>query len=264
VQGGLRKISGMMNEKRREEMARKIENMGRYRALTGATVLEIGADKDGYAAQMMIDAGASKVISSNYNANWPTGTFGAIERQRIDARKLEDALEPESVDIIFGAAVLEHINGLAEFFAGSRRVLKPRGLFFVHGGPIWTSPKGHHVFAKGEKMHYRFGVPGANPVADWAHLLHTRASLAEELIATEIPPGDAEKIVTWIYDGESINRVGYRTMCETFDASDLEMIDRWEAAFRHPEPELLEAIERGPHSGQERYDVSGITFIAQA
>src|SRR6185437_8461921 len=51
----------MMSEKRREEMARKIAQAGRFRDFQGATVLEIGADKDGFSARMLAEAGAARV-----------------------------------------------------------------------------------------------------------------------------------------------------------------------------------------------------------
>ena len=253
----------MMNEKRREDMVRRIEKLTRYRSLAGATVLEIGADADNISAQLLLDAGARRVISTNYRPNWPNETNGAIERRHVDARILPDAFEGQSIDIVFGVAVLEHINGLAEFFAGSAKVLKPGGLFHVHGGPIWSSSKGHHVFVKGEAMHYRFGVPDANPIPNWAHLVSTVTTLAELLVAKGIPRGDAEKIGAYVYEGEEINRVGYRTMCETFLASPLKLIEQRDNAFDSPPDDLLVAIEHGCFGGQQRYDVSGITFVAE-
>jgi hypothetical protein len=166
-----------MTDQRREDLERRIADMGRYRPLAGAVVLEIGADAKSFAAQMLLDAGAARVISSNHGERWPEETVGAIEKKRIDARKLTDVLAPQSVDIVFGIAVLEHIDGLAEFFRTAKQVLRPGGLFFVQGEPIWTSQNGHHVGVIGERAHYRFGVPGANPIPRWAHLTNTRESL---------------------------------------------------------------------------------------
>ncbi len=253
----------MMNERRREEMAKRIALMARFGSIAGATVLEIGADADSFAARMLVDAGASKVISSNFRERWPTDTVGAIERRRIDARRLEDSLEPESVDIIFGAAVLEHIDGLAQFFAGAKRTLKKNGLFFVHGGPIWSSAKGHHVFVKGETVHYRFGDKNTNPIQDWTHLALDKPGLIADLRTRGVPPGDAATIGTWVYEEDGINRVGYRAICETFQASGLALLEQMDNAFKPPPPDLREVIERGPWAGQERYDVSGITFAAR-
>jgi hypothetical protein len=75
-------------------------------------------------------------------------------------------------------------------------------------------------------------------------------------------PADAEKIADVVYNTKKLNRVGYRTMCELFAASPLAPVDRIEGAFKAPPPAMLAAIERGPFGGQERYDVAGITFVA--
>lgn len=253
----------MMNEKRREKLAEQIGKMQAFRPLAGAVVLEIGADKQGISAQMLVDAGAARVISTNYGENWPEGIEGAIERCRVDARCLADAIPAQSVDVIFGMAILEHIVGLAEFFAGARKVLTPGGLFFVHGGPIWTFGKGHHLFVEVEGRQYRFAQPRANPIRDWAHLTQTREGLIEEISARGVPATDAEKIGEWVYDSPLINRVGFKTMCDTLAASGLREEERLLNAFAGPPAEVRDAIERGPYAGQERYDVSGVTFAAR-
>lgn len=252
----------MMTDARREDLRRRIGEIARYKDLKGATVLEIGADAQGTAAQALLDAGAVKVLSSNFGERWPVETAGAIERVRLDARDIAAQVADESIDLVFGIAVLEHIDGLAEFFAGAKRALKPGGLFFVQGAPIWSSSLGHHVGVIGEKGHYRFGVPGANPMEPWEHLAHTQASLAAALAARDVWPADAEKIADFVYNTKKLNRVGYRTMCEIFAASPLKLVDRIEGAFKAPPPAMLAAIERGPFGGQERYDVAGITFVA--
>lgn len=252
----------MMTDQRREDLARRIADMGRYRPLAGAVVLEIGADAKSFAAQMLLDAGAARVISSNHGERWPEETIGAIEKKRIDARKLTDVLAPQSVDIVFGIAVLEHIDGLAEFFATAKKVLRPGGLFFVQGEPIWTTHNGHHVGVIGEKAHYRFGVPGANPIPRWAHLTNTRETLPGVLEALDVYPPDAQKIADYVYTSPKINRVGYKTMCQVFDASPLTLIERKDNAFKPPPTDTLDAILRGTWGSEERYDVSGITFVA--
>src|ERR1700761_3211749 len=202
----------MMNEKRREDMARRIAAAGRYRSFEGATVLEIGADKEGFAAQMLVDAGARHVISTNFGAKWPREAGGPIERMRLDARYMPATFAAGSVDIVFGVAVLEHIDRLDMFFEGASHVLNGGGTMYAHGGPIWTSAKGHHVGLKGEAMHYRFGTPQTNPIRDWSHLVLDKKTLAEDLAARDVPPGDAAAIAEQIYEADDRNRIGYRAM----------------------------------------------------
>ena len=69
-----------MNDKRREDMARKIARAGRYRPFAGATVLEVGADKSGISARMLADTGERHVISTNFDEDWPEDVDGGIER----------------------------------------------------------------------------------------------------------------------------------------------------------------------------------------
>ncbi len=253
----------MMTDARREDLRKRIAAVATYKDLAGATVLEIGADAHGHAAQMLLDAGAARVLSSNHGERWPVETVGAIARIRLDARRIADEIAPASIDLVFGIAVLEHIDGLDAFFAGAKQALAPGGLFFVQGGPIWTSAVGHHVGVKGEKAHYRFGVEGANPIPPWAHLVHDRETLPGALGAQGVWPADAQLIADFVYASPKLNRVGYRSMREAFDASPLAGIDRIEAAFQPPPADMMARIARGPYAGQERYDVASITFVAR-
>lgn len=253
----------MMNQKRHEDMARRIAALGRYHALSGATVLELGADLDGVSAQMLVDAGARRVISTNLDEEWRGTVDDAVERHHLDARKIADAFEPGSIDIIFGVSLLEHIDGLEAFFAGARQTLSKNGLFYAHGGPIWSSSKGHHVIVKTDRAEYRFGMPERNPIHDWAHLFHTEESLAAVLVARGVPVSDAQVLSEFVFRSPEQNRLGYRSICERFAASGFTLIEQLDNAFKPPPPDILDAIERGPYGGEERYDVSGITFVAR-
>lgn len=253
----------MMNEKRREDMARRIAVMARYRSLAGATIMELGADLDGISAKTLIDAGAKRVISTNIDGEWRGEVDAAVERRQLDAREISAAFEPESIDVVFGVSLLEHVDGLSGFFDGARRVLKRDGLFYAHGGPIWSSAQGHHVIVKGTAAEYRFGVPEKNPIPDWAHLVETEVSLVAALIARKIPEDDAHAIAAFVYRSPELNRLGYRSICELFTTSGFTLIERTDNVFKPPPPDLLRAIERGPYGGEGRYDVTGITFIAR-
>jgi hypothetical protein len=187
-----------------------------------------------------------------------------IERRILDARRIAESFDEGSIDIVFGVAVLEHIDGLDAFFAGARHALSENGLLYAHGGPIWTSAKGHHVGVVGQAKHYRFGNPETNPIQDWTHLTFDEAGMIDDLIGRGVPEFDSRLIAGFIYRSTKINRVGYRDICESFKRSGLNLVERLDNAFKGPPPELLDAIARGPWGGQERYDVSGVTFVARA
>ena len=252
-----------MHEKRREDMARKIAAAARHHDFAGATVLEIGADRHGVSTAMLAETGAARVISTNFRDDWPEGLDGTIERRRLDARRIAQSFEPGSIDIVFGVAILEHIDGLDAFFSGVRHALRPGGLLFAHGGPIWTSAKGHHVGFAGEAMEYRFGNAAANPIRDGTHLGFDKQGLADDMIARGIHAGDAANIAAQIYEDPDRNRTGFRSLCESFGRSRLTLIERIDNAFAAPPSDLLKRIERGAWRGEERYDVSGVTFVAR-
>lgn len=251
----------MMNEKRREDMARRIADLARVQDMAGTTVLEIGADRDAIGARMLVEAGAGRVVSTNFETEWTEEDDGVIARRLLDARRIPESFGMASIDVLFGVAVLEHIDGLDAFFAGARHALKPGGTLYVHGGPIWSCAKGHHLgLACGERR-YKFSNPALNPVGDWTHLTLTREEMARDLVQ-RVPREDAEAIAAQIYESDDRNRLGYRDICDAFARSGFVLIAQHDNAFRQPPPDLREAIERGRYGGQERYDVTGITFVA--
>jgi hypothetical protein len=204
------------------------------------------------------------VINTNLDDDWRGNVGDAIERRRLDARAIAEAFALGSIDIVFGVAVLEHIDGLDAFFAGVRHALSADGLLYVHGGPIWTSAIGHHLSFTGAAKQYKFSNPQTNPIRGWTHLIFDKQSLAEDMIARGVPVDDAQKIATEVYESSDINRVGYHSICRAFDESGLTLIERLDNAFAMPPDDLLAEIERGKWAGEERYDVSGVTFVARA
>ena len=191
----------------------------------------------------------------------PSSSGDRFRVEPVERMSFEDG----AFDVVISSAVLHFAHDEAQWWAMLRemwRVLAPGGLFFVQGGPIWTSAVGHHVGVKGEKAHYRFGVPGANPIPPWAHLAHSRETLPATLVEQGVWAADAGLIAEFVYASPKLNRVGYRSMRDAFEASPLTAIDRIEAAFQSPPADMMARIARGPYAGQERYDVASITFVA--
>jgi len=253
----------MMNQKRREDMARRIAALARVQDMAHATVLEIGADRDSIGAGLLVEAGAARVISTNFGIDWTSSDDGTVARRLLDARRIPDAFEAASLDAVFGVAVLEHIDGLEAFFAGARHALKPGGVLYVHGGPIWSCAKGHHLGLTTGERQYKFSRPELNPVGDWTHLTLGRQAMADDL-AARVPHEDAQAIAAQIYESTDRNRLGYRDICDAFAKSGFTLIEQHDNAFRQPPAELRAQIERGRYGGQERYDVTGVTFIARS
>jgi hypothetical protein len=107
-----------LNENRRLNMQSQIGHLAAFRPVRGATVLEIGADSLGVAAGMPVEAGASHLLSTNFAPNWSDEPDCRLERRRRDHRRLGQDQTLKDVDIVFGVAVLELRDGLADSFAG--------------------------------------------------------------------------------------------------------------------------------------------------
>lgn len=103
----------------------------------------------------------------------------------------------------------------------SQRVLKPKGLFYITFGPLWSSAKGHHVFAKTESKEARFWKAGKNPVPDYAHLLMTPEEMRTNLQSGPCAEELIEPILHWIYHGNDINRCTYEEYIKAFHESSL-------------------------------------------
>src|SRR5450631_307955 len=99
-----------MNDSRKENVFWKISHLGTFVNLQGKSVLEIGADRDGIAANFLIDAGATEVVSTNMTPNWPINeTNGKVTKMRVDGRGLSKVFDNRCFDVVFGVAILEHI-----------------------------------------------------------------------------------------------------------------------------------------------------------
>lgn len=246
-------------------MAQHVEALCAEVEIDGKVVLEVGADWHGVSASLLVEAGAARVISSNFEPGFERRPSGdeRIERRRIDARSLSESLGPNSIDVVFGVAVMEHIFEIPRFLASAREALSPGGRFFVQGAPLWTSRKGHHVWVDGANRAYHFSDV-SNPVDDWHHLVRDREELKSDLLSKGIESGDAEAIVAFVYDSDGVNRVGYRTMCDYFANSGFREQSLIEACALPPSDDLAARITRGPYGDEERFDVVGLTFVGRA
>ncbi len=148
-----------------------------------------------------------------------------ITTMYANALQLDEVFD-EPFDIIFGVAILEHIPKPEQYLHQIYNMLKPGGYVCLTGGPIWTGPRGHHVWAIGENMHYKFSDITKNPVPNWAHLLMSSSELFKELtVHLDIPSTDAKKIVEWIYNGNNINRLSSSTLRRTIYESKLNVVE---------------------------------------
>ena len=184
--------------------------------LSGSQVLEIGGVPEQKAiAENLIYNGAQKVIQINNRKSKNRRVAAGIEYVKMDARKT--LFSHSAFDIVFGAAVLEHMLDLQKFLYEMYRVLKAGGIIVLHGGPLWGSAWGHHLWVDCGDSKYRFN--DVNPLPNWSHLYMDNKMMAEYLSKEGIPKDHAQKIVHWCYESEEINRLMYEDYIKIFDSS---------------------------------------------
>lgn len=219
-----------------EEFERFIDRVD----VRGKRVLEIGSDFHLASARLFMANGADSVVATNIG-DWKSDEPmpDRVEFRVCDASDAD--LPEQSFDIIYGIAIIEHVPDFERLCKAIKRFLKPDGVIYFQGCPMWAGALGHHVwyspdsdeefeavFAKGggkkaKPMQYSFTLN--NPIPDWAHLAMSPAELELLLIEKGIPAAHAEGIVKYVHnlDGTMIG-----SCSNFFSASEvLEVLHRY-------------------------------------
>ena len=180
-------------------------------------ILEIGSDMHGEVASTLALRTNARVVGINPSLEFPIRVSPHEKNVcllRLDGRSMP--FPDHSFDAILSVATLEHVNGLDVFLAEVTRVLKPNGLFFTEFNPIWSSARGHHVYAVAGSKEARFWKPGKNPIPDYGHLLMTPDEMREHLRSSPCTEELIEPIIQWIYVSDSINRYHFEDYIKSF------------------------------------------------
>ena len=195
--------------------------ISRFARVQGKKVLEIGGNSDCVAARHFIEGGASQVVVSGlYHVDEMKDTGDSrITLERADALHLADLYPAESFDFLYGISVFEHIPNPEKFLSQVWHVLAKGGIAFIQGSPLWSGPWGHHIWLNpwtdNTTRSYQFlpspallqrGVNVINPIPDWGHLLYKKEELADHLTQNDIPDSDVQRIVSFVYEEDAINR----------------------------------------------------------
>lgn len=233
--------------------------------LTGLRVLEIGGNPRGGTARMLLECGAREVVVTNRPGNARDVRIDEqVELRIADARLLHEVFPPESFDAAFGVAVAEHIPEPEAWTASLARVLKPGATAVVQGGPIWSGPRGHHVWVSIDGRDYHFSKPG-NPLDAWDHLLHDESGLIEKLVRDKgLSLAHAMAIGAWVYRSPEMNRIPFSALLKGMGASGMNVVDVVENIHIRPDATLKARLADSPLGPDERYEISGATFILRA
>lgn len=226
----------------------------------GKKVLEIGGGAKLESAKKFLEFGAEQVTVTNIGH----GINKAEKHDKVttmyaNALHLDETFD-EPFDIVYGVAVLEHIPDPEQYLQQIYGLLNPGGYVCLTGGPIWTGPLGHHLWAKCETVHYRFADRACNPIPDWGHLLLSKDEMRNGLMVNEsVPPEDADKIVNWVYHTKNINRLTHAQIIESFHNSKFQIAELKEN--RKSIPEELHKLLKMKHGKENDYGVFGIQVV---
>ncbi len=246
------------------------EELSRFISLIGKDVLEIGGNSKCVSAIPFIKAGAEKVTVSGL------GHVEAVDKSphekidivTADALEISHIFGPQSFDIVYGVSILEHIPNPDRLFAQVFRVLRPGGIAYLQGGPVWTSAYGHHIWLDAWCHHtsksYHFipwpGSDAVNPIPDWAHLLYNPIELSEILLKDGRLPDDVKKIVEFIYKSNVINREGFRSIMRAVSTSPLLILNAALTRYVVP-PNVLNRLRQLYPNELDDWSVSGVGLV---
>jgi radical SAM protein with 4Fe4S-binding SPASM domain len=170
-------------------------------------ILEIGADLNLECIKAAVKLGARSAIACN-----PRVTTDKKSDKKIHIIKdLGEALDvaDESIDLIYGIALLEHVINPAELAEKISKMLKKGGHAYLQGNPMWTSPKGHHVYLCVDDTNYSFDESnGICPVDDWYHLsCPAFEDFEQTLIKKGVPARHISAIYNQIFTDPHLSRL---------------------------------------------------------
>lgn len=197
--------------------------------IRGKRVLEIGSDFHLASARLFMSNGADSVVATNI-AHWksdepiPEG----VEFKVCDASDAD--LAENSFDIIYGIAIIEHVPDFKKLCASLKKFLKPDGVIYFQGCPLWAGTLGHHVWYESQADEpakaIQYSFTNNNPIPNWAHLAMSPDELTTLLVDDGIPQDHAEGIVKYVHnqDGTMIGS------CSNFFSAS-EVLDVMQSTF---------------------------------
>ena len=159
--------------------------------------------------KLFLKFGAKHVWFVNPDFDLEETENGTITKTRFD--RLSD-IPDNSVDLVIGLEILEHFLNLEELKEHLFRITKPEAKIELQGEPLWTSPKGNHIWLPKFKFNEI-----TNPFEAWEHLSFNGSSeMYEGLISKGFSETDAKDISDWIYDDKNINRIPVNQIMNSF------------------------------------------------
>lgn len=183
--------------------------------------------------KLFLKLGAKHVWFVNPEFDLKETENGQITKTRFD--RLSD-IPDNSVDLVIGIEILEHFLNLEELKEHLLRVTKHEAKIELQGQPLWTSPKGNHVWLP----KYKFNED-SNPFEPWEHLIYSdNNDMCKGLVSKGFSETDAKDISDWIYDDKNINRIPLNQIMNAF-VKDTDLY-KYKHSFKGSSPVLIKNI----------------------
>lgn len=180
----------------------------------GKNILFLFPNSDINNARALLKLGAKHVSFASYDFEYQNSVEEGISLLNIEQPNQIKFIEDESVDIVVGLEVLQHLLDMRSFFAEFKRVLKKGGAALLHGYPMWTSPLGHNLWIEDK---FYFNDEKYNPLQPWEHLtLKNTEDVKISLKENGYQEEDGDIVANWLFKGMEINRF---SPCEIFECA---------------------------------------------
>lgn len=161
--------------------------------------------------------------------------------------------EPDdSYDFVIATNSFEHIHGLKDGIDNIYRIMKKGAILSSLLGPIWSSYKGHHVWAKENENLITFDEL---KMPDWAHLLYSKEELIQ-MLNKNYTPALSQKIAKQMTDWKFLNKLFYDDYLQIINNSRFKKIEfrDWHTS-KFPTAEIQKKLEER-HGGKNFSTVS--------
>ena len=247
--------------------------LSRYTSFAAMDILEIGGAQSGESALPFLrDGAASAIVTglehiSHENAS---ETYN-LKIMRANGHELSGVFGPSRFDVIYGLSIVEHISSPKAFLDEVYTVLKPGGLAYFEGNPVWSSSKGHHLWIatwggpyQGKTTNnYLFsewpGEISTNPLPDWSQILMSPDEMREYLTVKKIPKCDIDCIIDWVYSYDALNRIHMSDIAEAYTNSKLTVLEA-NISRSDVAPDVRMALRKRGGSGID-YGISGVSYV---
>ena len=198
----------------------------------------------------LLEQGVSEIHAINLrklhdgDGDKPSGYFHHIG----DARNISPDM-PQA-DMVLAVCALEHLPDLPLIIQSAFERLRSKGILIMHGGPLWPSMLGHHVWVTTGASNYFFGQ-SSDPFPPWGHLSSTESQLREQFSARGIPPAHVTLIMDQVFKSKAQNRLSVTQLRKFFSSSGKLLLDFHETRWGSPNKEVFHRIRSLGHDYSE-------------